>query len=89
MIEVFRYNIRMFVVPIGGPADMFCDNQSVVTNVSIPSYFFNKEKTIFVITGFGKRIQLVRYELDGYQVSIIKLTLVRRQKSLQRDDTSY
>ena len=33
----------MFGVPIDGPADMFCDNQSVVTNVSIPSSVLNKK----------------------------------------------
>ena len=44
---------------------------------------------MFVITGFNKRIQLVRYELDGYHESIIKLILVWRQQYLRRDDTSY
>ena len=34
----------MFRVPIDGPADVFCDNQSVVTNVSIPSYVLNKKQ---------------------------------------------
>ena len=33
----------MFRVPINGPADVFCDNQSVVTNVSIPSSVLNKK----------------------------------------------
>ena len=33
----------MFGVPIDEPADVFCDNQSVVTNVSIPSYVLNKK----------------------------------------------
>ena len=33
----------MIVVPIGGPADVFCDNKSVVTNVSISSYVLNKK----------------------------------------------
>ena len=33
----------MFRVPINGPADVFCDNQSVVTNVSMPYYVLNKK----------------------------------------------
>ena len=33
----------MIVVPIGGPADVFCDNKSVVTNVSFPSSVLNKK----------------------------------------------
>ena len=49
MIEGFRYKIRTFGVPIDGPADVFCDNQSVVTNVSIPSYVLNK-KNIYLLS---------------------------------------
>ena len=37
----------MFGVPIDGPADVFCDNRSVVTNVSIPSYVL-KKKNIYI-----------------------------------------
>ena len=33
----------MFVVPINGPADVFCDNQLVVTNLSILSSVLNKK----------------------------------------------
>ena len=35
----------MFKVPIDGPSDVFCDNQSVVTNVSIPSSVLNKKRS--------------------------------------------
>ena len=31
-----RYKLRMFGVPIDGPANIFCDNRGVVKNVSIP-----------------------------------------------------
>ena len=43
MIEGLSYKLRMFGVPIDGPSDVFCDNQSVVTNVSIPSSLLNKK----------------------------------------------
>ena len=33
----------MFGVQINGPGDVFCDNQSVVTNVSIPSSILNRK----------------------------------------------
>ena len=33
----------MFGAPIDGPADVFCDNQSVVTNLSIPLCVLNKK----------------------------------------------
>ena len=82
MIEELRYKLSMLGVPIDVPADVFCDNQSVVTNVIIPSYVLNKKKILFVITGFEMSIQLVRCELNGYQASIIKLIFVRRQQYL-------
>ena len=43
MIEGLRYKLRMFGVTINGPADEFCDNKSLVTNVSIPSSVLNKK----------------------------------------------
>ena len=44
MIEGLRYKLRMFGVAINVPADVFCDNQSVVTNVIIPSSVLNKKQ---------------------------------------------
>ena len=41
----------MFRVPIDGPADVFCDNQSVVTNVSIPSYVLNYKHNFICFHG--------------------------------------
>jgi hypothetical protein len=32
-----RIKLKMFGVPIDGPADFFCDNDSVVKNTSIPT----------------------------------------------------
>ena len=36
LIVTLRYKLRMFGVPIEGPANVFCDNQGVVKNTSIP-----------------------------------------------------
>jgi hypothetical protein len=43
MIEVLWYKLQMFGVPIDGSTDVFCDNKSVVTNVSVPSSVLNKK----------------------------------------------
>ena len=43
MIESLRYKLRMFGVPIDGPARVLCDNKSVVTNSSIPASMLNKK----------------------------------------------
>lgn len=42
MVEALRYKLRCFGIPIDGPAEVFCDNQSVVTNSSVPSSVLNK-----------------------------------------------
>jgi hypothetical protein len=36
LIESLRYKLRMKGVPIETPTNVFCDNQSVVTNTTIP-----------------------------------------------------
>ena len=32
MIEALRYKLRCFGIPVEGPAEIFCDNMSVVNN---------------------------------------------------------
>jgi hypothetical protein len=36
MIEAMKYKLYMFGIPIDGPANVFCDNKSVVTNSTVP-----------------------------------------------------
>ena len=36
LIVALRYKLRMFGIPIDGPANVFCDNRGVVKNLSIP-----------------------------------------------------
>ncbi len=43
MLESLRYKLRMFGIPIDGPCDVYCDNQSVVTNSSIPESVLQKK----------------------------------------------
>lgn len=42
-IEALRYKLRMFGIEIQGPANVFCDNQSVVTNSSLPQSTLSKK----------------------------------------------
>lgn len=43
MIEGLCYKLRMFGIPIDGPMDILCDNQSVVMNSSIPESTLSKK----------------------------------------------
>ena len=42
MVEALRYKLKCFGVPVEGPTDVLCDNQSVVTNSSVPTSVLNK-----------------------------------------------
>jgi len=42
VVEALRYKLKCFEVPVEGPADVLCDNRSVVTNSSVPTSVLNK-----------------------------------------------
>ena len=41
--KALRYKLRMFGIPIEGPTDIFCDNDSVVKNSSLPHSTIQKK----------------------------------------------
>ena len=43
MLVALRYKLRMFGVPIDGPANIFCDNNGVVKNTTIPESMLAKK----------------------------------------------
>ena len=43
LLESLRYKLRMFGIPLEGPANVFGDNTSVVTNATIPSSTLKKK----------------------------------------------
>jgi hypothetical protein len=43
MLESLRYKLHIFGVPIDGPANVFCDNKSIVTNSTIPTSTLKKK----------------------------------------------
>ena len=43
LIKGLRYKLRMFGIPIEGPASIYCDNEAVYKNVAIPSSVLNKK----------------------------------------------
>jgi hypothetical protein len=43
MVEALRYKLRMFGVPIDGPANIFCDNEAVYKNTVIPESTLKKK----------------------------------------------
>ena len=43
LVKALRYKLRMFGVPISGPANMYCDNEAVYKNVAVPSSILSKK----------------------------------------------
>ena len=43
MIESLWYKLRMFGIPIDGPANVFCDNEAVYKNTVIPESVLKKK----------------------------------------------
>ena len=43
LTEALRYKLRMFGVPIEGPTNVFCDNEAVYKNVSMPESTLKKK----------------------------------------------
>ena len=43
LIEGLRYKLRMFGIPIEGPANVYCDNEAVTKNCSIPESTLKKK----------------------------------------------
>ena len=43
MVRAFCYKLRMFGVPINGPASVFCDNEAVYKNTVIPESQLSKK----------------------------------------------
>lgn len=43
MVEALRYKLRMFGVPIDGPANIFCDNEAVYKNTVLPESTLKKK----------------------------------------------
>jgi len=43
LLESLRYKLRMMGIPIDGPANVFCDNKSVVTNATVPTSTLKKK----------------------------------------------
>jgi hypothetical protein len=42
-VEALRYKLRMMGIPVDGPANVYCDNESVCKNCSAPESTFKKK----------------------------------------------
>jgi hypothetical protein len=43
LVEALRYKLRMLGIPIEGPSNVYCDNEAVTKNTSIPESTLKKK----------------------------------------------
>lgn len=43
LLEGLRYKLRMFGIPLEGPANIFCDNEACVKNTTVPTSMLAKK----------------------------------------------
>lgn len=46
LIEALRYKLRMFGIPLEGPTNVFCDNEAVTKNATIPESTLKKKHNL-------------------------------------------
>ena len=53
----FRYNMRMFGIPLDGPANGFCDNKAIYRNAAFVKSKLKKNLIRFIFIWFAKLLQ--------------------------------
>ena len=73
MVEGFRYRLRMMGVPIAAQVNTFCDNDSVVKNVTNPASTLTKKHNAIayhkVRESVAAEVQRIAYEPGKYNMS--------------------
>ena len=55
MIEDLRYKLRMFSIPVEGPANVYCDNEAVTKNTTTPESMLKRNIIKLPIIGVWKQ----------------------------------
>jgi hypothetical protein len=56
MLVVLQYKLQMFSVPIDGPANIFCDNNGIVKNTTIPESMLAKNYNAIIYHAVHKAV---------------------------------
>ena len=82
IIEALRYKLRCFGIPVEGPAEVFCDNMSVVNNLSIPTSTLKIGIMPYVTTGLVRPRLYLLSGLGGFRESLTCQNFLQRKKFL-------
>ena len=50
MVKALHYKLRIFGIPVDGPANVFCDNEAVYKNTVLPESVLNKKNAFNCIS---------------------------------------
>ena len=91
MIEGLRYKLRMFGVPIDGAANVYCDNEAVYKNTSVPESVLKKKHHSIAYHKCREAVaaKIIRVAKQGTQKNLADLftkvlTVARRAFLLER-----
>ena len=72
LVKSLGYKLRMFGIPIDGPADVFCDNESVFKNVSRPESVLSKKQhsILYHLAREAVASKVVRIAKEGTQTNL-------------------
>ena len=75
LIEALRYKLRMFGVPIEGPTNIFCDNEAVYKNTSLPESTLKKKHHAIAYHRCREAVaaETVRVAKEGTQTNLSDL----------------
>merc|ERR1712127_794245 len=88
LIESLLYKLRMFGVPISGPAGVNCDNESVVKSTSIPESRLKKKYNSIAYHRIREAVAagtiLIYYEASESNLAdlLTKVLLANKQEPL-------
>jgi Reverse transcriptase (RNA-dependent DNA polymerase) len=75
LIEALRYKLRMFGVPLDGPTNVFCDNEAVYKNTSLPESTLKKKHHAIAYHRCREAVaaETVRVAKEGTQTNLSDL----------------
>ena len=60
LVEALRYKLRMFGIPMEGPTNTFCDNETVTKNTILPESTLKKKQNSIIVR--ERQLQLAQSE---------------------------
>jgi len=91
MVKALSYKLRMFGIPMGGPASVFCDNEAVYKNTVLPESTLKKKhySIAFHYCREAVAAKIVQVAKEGTNTNLSdlftkSLTAIRRRFLLDR-----